>query len=65
MCASAVSVSCLHLAAGSVEFLKKFTSIEDPFYVYDVELDHVTTGSMDAQGILYHAVDHLPSECPR
>ena len=51
--------------AGSVEFLKEFTSIDSPFYLYNVERDEVLRGNMEAPGVLYHAVDHLPSECPR
>ena len=50
---------------GSVEFLKEFTTIERPFYVWDPEADAVVHGDMAAPGVLYHAVDHLPSECPR
>lgn len=49
---------------GSIEFLEEFTSIEQPFYVYDVAAKRVLH-DMSAPGILYHAVDHLPSECPR
>ena len=51
---------------GSVEFLTEFTSIESPFYVYDCETGKHDK-SLDAckkAGILFHAVDHLPSECP-
>ena len=50
---------------GSIEFLKEFTSIERPFYVYNPAKDSVVHDDMAAPGILYHAVDHLPSECPR
>lgn len=50
---------------GSVEFLKEFTTIERPFYVWDVGRDAVVHDLDYATGILYHAVDHLPSECPR
>jgi alpha-aminoadipic semialdehyde synthase len=51
---------------GSVEFLSKFTSIEHPYYVWEVEKDtvHDTEGFMSKPGVLFHAVDHLPSECP-
>jgi len=51
---------------GSIEFLREFTSIEKPFIVYDAEND-VFHESLDFQpgGILFHAIDHLPSECPR
>jgi hypothetical protein len=48
---------------GSVEFLRQFTSIEDPFNVYDVEGDR-ELHDMDAEGIMCPAVDRLPSECP-
>ncbi|KAA0151799.1 hypothetical protein FNF31_06750 [Cafeteria roenbergensis] len=51
---------------GAVEFLTTFTSIERPFYVWDPATDssHTDGDIMGAPGILYHAVDHLPSECP-
>jgi len=48
---------------GSIEFLKKYTNIDNPFFLYnpiseEVGLD-VNKPSTD---ILYHAVDHLPTE---
>lgn len=49
---------------GSIEFLKEFTSIEAPFYIYEPKEDKVLH-DLEAPGILFHAVDHLPSECPR
>jgi len=51
---------------GSIEFLRVFTSIEKPFLVYDAEND-LFHESLDYQpgGFLFHAIDHLPSECPR
>lgn len=59
---------------GSIEFLREFTSIENPFVIYDPQQDAIHH-SMDAaisadspigkSGIMYQAVDHLPSECPR
>ena len=51
---------------GSIEFLRFFTSIEKPFLVYDAEND-LFHESLDYQpsGFLFHAIDHLPSECPR
>lgn len=67
--------------------LREFTSIEQPFYLFDVARNEirqsmegsvrcaalrapVSHGSLCAprarsDGVLYHAVDHLPSECPR
>ena len=50
---------------GAIEFLRTFTSIEDPFFVYDPENGSITRRDMAASGLLYHSVDHLPSECPR
>jgi len=51
---------------GSIELLKKCTSIENPFYTIDPKtsvmedsFERMTEGS-----ILYHAVDHLPAEFP-
>lgn len=50
----------------SVQLLKKLTKIEKPFYSIDpltgtLEEDFV---KMSVNAILYHAVDHLPSELP-
>jgi len=57
---------------GSVEFLKKFTSIEHPFYVYDIvekkvfdNISDTPTVGKEGQYILFHAVDHLPAELPK
>lgn len=51
---------------GSIEFLKVFTAIDDPYYVYNPITRAVHRGApaMDEAGILFHAVDHLPSEVP-
>ncbi len=50
----------------SIELLRKLTHIENPFYAIDPK-----TGAIDEDftkiskdSILYHAVDHLPSELP-
>ncbi|GJQ14971.1 hypothetical protein GpartN1_g6762.t1 [Galdieria partita] len=49
---------------GAIESLKKFTSIERPFYVYDTMnkdcLDDLS--SLPEWGILFHATDNLPAE---
>ena len=42
---------------------KKFTHIDQPFFIYDVLEDHVTH-DMNGPGVLFHAVDHLPCELP-
>lgn len=50
--------------AGGIEFLERFSSIEDPFYIYNVD-EGKSSDDMGSEGLLFHAVDHLPSECPR
>ena len=52
---------------GSVEFLTHFTSIEEPFVVYDPEANKIKMkiGEASPGDVLYHAVDHLPAELPR
>ena len=49
---------------GSIELLREFTSIEEPFYIFDVRTGTVVR-DLAAPGVLFHAVDHLPSECPK
>ena len=44
--------------------MQEYTSIEEPFYVYN-PLDGSSNKAMHVPGILYHAVDHLPSECAK
>ena len=48
---------------GSIEYLTVFTSIEEPFVVYDPIKMQVKSKINDASDgfILYHAVDHLPA----
>lgn len=50
----------------SIELLKKLTCIEKPFYLIDpitgrIEDDY---SNISRNSILYHSVDHLPSEMP-
>eukprot|EP01029_Cantina_marsupialis_P009904 TRINITY_DN227_c1_g1_i1.p1 TRINITY_DN227_c1_g1~~TRINITY_DN227_c1_g1_i1.p1 ORF type:complete len:894 (+),score=361.46 TRINITY_DN227_c1_g1_i1:87-2768(+) len=49
---------------GSVEMLKYFSHIEEPFWLYDVENDGVKK-TLEGEGLFFHTVDHLPSELPR
>ena len=42
---------------GSIELLCEFTSIEEPFYVFDVATGAVSR-DLSVPGVLYHAVDH-------
>eukprot|EP00741_Cyanophora_paradoxa_P011367 tig00020556_g10980.t1 len=49
---------------GSVEAVDRYTSIEEPFFLYEPVTQAVQKGT-DGDGVLMHAVDHLPSELPR
>lgn len=49
---------------GSIEFLERDTSIEKPFFLYDVE-NRVVKDSLDGDGVLMMGVSILPSELPR
>ena len=67
-------ISCDY--AGSVEFLERFTSIEDPYFTFNPEA-HASnavgkeskkeeiTSEIDGTGVLVLGVDNLPSELPR
>lgn len=49
---------------GSIEFLRKFTDPEQPFFTYEPIEEKMVDGC-DGQlpnGILYHAMDFLPCE---
>ena len=43
---------------------QEYTSIEEPFFIYD-PINGISVKGVDGVGILYHAVDHLPSECAK
>eukprot|EP01098_Paradermamoeba_levis_P010978 TRINITY_DN464_c0_g1_i1.p1 TRINITY_DN464_c0_g1~~TRINITY_DN464_c0_g1_i1.p1 ORF type:complete len:793 (-),score=261.03 TRINITY_DN464_c0_g1_i1:672-2990(-) len=49
---------------GAIEFMKKTTTIDNPFYMYDVAKRRVHN-DLEGDGILFLAVDNLPSELPR
>jgi len=51
---------------GSIEFTSRFTSIEEPFLLYNpVTMDFKEKISqMAANDILFTSVDHLPAEMP-
>lgn len=50
----------------SIQLLKKLTSIDKPFYTIDpiTNILQEDFSKMSENAILYHAVDHLPSELP-
>jgi alpha-aminoadipic semialdehyde synthase len=52
---------------GSIEFTSEFTSIEEPFLLWDVEKEEFRRkiGEADNNCILFHSVDHLPAEMPK
>lgn len=51
---------------GSIEFLYKFMSPNEPFYLYSPKDDRMyfTHSQHAADSVLYHSVDFLPSELP-
>jgi alpha-aminoadipic semialdehyde synthase len=53
---------------GSIEFLRKFTTPDDPFWLYHPPSDKIYSSKNDEMApecILYHPMDFLPSELPR
>ena len=55
---------------GSIEFTSRFTSIEEPFLLYDATKDEFKEkiAELDIENnneILFTSVDHLPAEMPK
>lgn len=52
---------------GSIEFTERFTSIEEPFLVWDAveEIFKEKIEEANENCILFHSVDHLPAEMPK
>ena len=52
---------------GSIEFTERFTSIEEPFLVWDAMNEEFKEkiDEADDKCILFHSVDHLPAEMPK
>lgn len=49
---------------GSVEFMQHVTTIDHPFYIYDVER-HTSSDNVDSErGVMILSVDNLPTEIP-
>ena len=50
---------------GSIEFLRKFTEIDHPFFVYDPKTDSASDDYKTASsGILYDSIEIMPTELP-
>lgn len=49
---------------GSVQFLTRLSSIEKPFFVYDIFKRHAHEG-VDGEGVLMMAINQLASEMPK
>ena len=50
---------------GSIDFLKKFTTIDFPFYVFEPETSHINDDFKTAKnGILYCSIENLPCQFP-
>jgi alpha-aminoadipic semialdehyde synthase len=49
---------------GSIEFTEKYTSIDDPFFLYDPLSDAIHK-DMEGKGALVLAVENLPAEFPK
>jgi alpha-aminoadipic semialdehyde synthase len=49
---------------GSIEFMRQVSSIDHPFYVWDIEKREVNWDTVNAPGVLLLAVDNLPTEIP-
>ena len=52
---------------GSIEFTRRFTSVEEPFLLYNAVNDNFKgkINEMGENDILFMAVDHLPAEMPK
>lgn len=51
---------------GSVEFFVKATTIQNPFYVYDIKTDAVQEmHQFNGNGVIILGVDHIPAEFPK
>lgn len=49
---------------GSMEFMRTTSSIDHPFFIWDVDKREVNWDTVNAQGIMVLAVDNLPTEIP-
>lgn len=49
---------------GSVEFMRRLTSIDHPNYIYDIERQLASDDIASERGVLISSVDNLPTEIP-
>lgn len=49
---------------GSLEFMSKVTTIDDPFFIYDAHQNQIHA-SMKSDGLLVMSIDNLPAEMAR
>lgn len=54
-------------ADGSIEFTSRFTSIEEPFLLFNPESEEFKEKIAEYEDgdVLFHSVDHLPAEMPK
>ena len=51
--------------AGSIDFMRHFTTIEKPFFIYKPENDEIIHDIDNTKdGILYNSIENMPSEFP-
>lgn len=56
-------VTCDYM--GSIDFMRHFTTIEKPFFVYQPETDLIVHDTDTAtHGILYNSIENMPTEFP-
>lgn len=56
-------VTCDYM--GSIDFLKKFTTIDEPFFVYHPETEEITTDVNTSKiGLLYNSIENMPTQFP-
>lgn len=49
---------------GSIEFMRQTSSIDHPFYIWDIEKREINWDTINGQGVMLLAVDNLPTEVP-
>jgi alpha-aminoadipic semialdehyde synthase len=56
-------VTCDYM--GTIDFMRHFTTIEKPFFIYNPETDEIIHDvDKPKSGILYNSIENMPSEFP-